>query len=391
MSERILILGNLGNAGFQVTEQLVKAGHDVTLGVNTLDFGMSMPEWELLNFDKPIDPYNQNDCQELQQYWTPPKWIRYFQFDMNLSKRPKGIIGRIKHTLQVRKMIQEYDIVEAHVPFSIITQFSGIDYVTYDAGWIRRFEDRRSIIDKLGERGYSKAKSIIVTNPDTLRIFRSNEKLKNKEMRFIPFAIDHQRYKKLPKNKGIDLFNEDEFIIFSPSRLAWTEKGNDRLIRAFARFVKTYPNSRLVIVYWSTDAEKSKSLVYQLGIASKVTWINPVSKPELIKWYSSVNVVADQFILGSWGSSTPEAMACEAPVMMYYNTKYIIETFGNELPPILNCQTEDQIYSYLITLYKDKDLGLSIGKQSRQWIIKTHDPKDVAQKHLKILQSHLKK
>ena len=96
MSERILILGNLGNAGFQVTEQLVKAGHDVTLGVNTLDFGMSMPEWELLNFDKPIDPYNQNDCQELQQYWTPPKWIRYFQFDMNLiKKRPKRIIRKI--------------------------------------------------------------------------------------------------------------------------------------------------------------------------------------------------------------------------------------------------------------------------------------------------------
>ena len=34
-------------------------------------------------------------------------------------------------------MMREYDIIEAHVPYCIYSQFSGIPYVTYDAGWIR--------------------------------------------------------------------------------------------------------------------------------------------------------------------------------------------------------------------------------------------------------------
>src|SRR5213593_1025734 len=102
-----------------------------------------------------------------------------------------------------------------------------------------------------------------------------------------------------------------------------------------------------------------------------IVWVSPVPKNMLIKYYNAADVVLDQFTLGSWGTSTPEAMACEKPVLMFYKKDYIIRSFGEE-PPILNSFTEDEIYSNLIKITRNREFAIELGKKSREWIIRTH-------------------
>lgn len=386
MSRSILILGNTANAGYAVAKELVKMNVDVTLGINEKDFGMAMPEWEEGEFDTLVNPYLL-DRNPMKKSWDQPKWIRPFKFEMNatIKKLPRKFI----ESLGVHKFLKEYDIIEAHVPFSIITQFSTTPYYSYDAGWIRHFENRRNIWDRLGERGYNKAKGVMITNPDTLRIVETIKTLHNKNISFVPFAIDHDYYKPIPKNEcGFD-FLDGYFVITAPARHDWKNKGNDKFIRAFARFVKKHPLARLVTTSWSDDEFASLALTYQLGIADKVIWLPPLPKKLLIKLYNKSDIILDQFILGSWGALTPEAMSCSKPVLMYFSEKYITKTFGSH-PPILNSFTEEEILQNMEKL-TDQDLSKNIGIESRDWVKKTHDPHLVATRHLEILSSHERK
>jgi glycosyltransferase involved in cell wall biosynthesis len=281
-------------------------------------------------------------------------------------------------------MIREYDIVEVNGQYVIFSQFAGIPNVVYDYGWIRYFPYRNGFYDKLARRGYSKAKGVIITNPDTFSISDTLTYLDQQRIYFSPFAIDSEKYCPFPMEElRAKYINNNGILLFSPSRQHWEEKGNDKMIKAFARFVKIFPDSKLVAVDWSIDAQKSKDLVNSLHISDKVEWIKPVAKKHLIEFYNAADIILDQFILGSWGTATAEAMSCQKPVLMFYKEEYIKRAFG-ENPPILNSFSEDDIFSSLVKLAKDPDLRLSLGRKSREWIIKTHAPDIVAKKHLDI-------
>jgi len=381
---RILILGNMANDGYAVAKELRKMNKDVDLAVNSSDFGMALPEWEDAELSQGIDPYSA-DGSTMREYWTPPTWIRYFDF-MNKIRWKKKVWRKIKSRIDIVRMMREYDVIETHVPFSIYSQFSGVPYVAYDAGWIRYFPYRHDIRDKLARRGYRKAKSIIITNPDTFEISDSLSYLDKKKIFFSPFAIDTEKYKPTNAKELRSLYaKEDETLLFSPSRQIWKEKGNDKMIRAFARFAKQVPSSKFIMVAWSEDEQNSKSLAQSLGISDRIIWIKPVPKNQLILYYNAADIILDQFVLGSWGTSTPEAMACGKPVLMFYKKDYILRAFGRE-PPILSSISDDDIYSNLLKIAKDPELASDMGSKSREWIIETHSSRVVALRHLEILQ-----
>ncbi|MGB9167968.1 MAG: glycosyltransferase family 4 protein [Nitrososphaeraceae archaeon] len=383
ISLRILILGNLANDGYSVAKALWKMNVDVDLAVNSSDFGMALPEWEDGDISDTTDPYNINKEQMKKTILCDR--IHYFDF---LNKIPlrKNLVGKVMARINLIKMIRQYDIIEVHVPYVIYSQFTGVPNVVYDAGWIRYFPYENSIRAKLARRGYSKAKGIIITNPDTYAISDTLPYLNEKQIYFSPFAIDPEKYypTDMEDLRSKYIINNDGILLFSPSRQHWFEKGNDKMIKAFARFVKVFSNSKLVMVDWSTDAQKSKDLVNSLNISEKVNWIKPVAKKQLIGYYNAADIILDQFILGSWGTTTPEAMSCQKPVLMFYKEEYIKRALG-ENPPILNSFSEQDIFSNLVKLAKDPDFRISLGKKSREWIIKTHSPDIVAKKHLQIL------
>ena len=383
---RSLILGNMANDGYAVAKQLRKMNVDVDLAINISDFGMALPEWEDGNFNDNADPYDLKK-NEIKKSWNAPKWIRYFDFQ-NKVPRKKHRIEKLKARINLIKLIREYDVVEAHVPFSIYTQFTGIPYVAYDAGWIRYFPFEKGKRNWLARRGYKKAKKVIITNPDTFEISDNLPYIKKDKVCFIPFAIDPEKYKPINSKELRSQYvkNSDDIILFCPSRQIWREKGNDKIIRAYSKFTKDFPNSKFIMVEWSEDEENSKKLVNSLGLSEHIVWIKPVPKNRLIEYYNAADIVLDQFVLGSWGTSTPEAMSCGKPVLMFYKKEFIMRAFGEE-PPILNSFTEDEICSNLIKLVKNPEFRNEIGQKSREWIEKTHSPQKVAEEHLKVLES----
>jgi len=391
MSMRILILGNMANDGYSVAKELRNMDVDVDLGINESDFGMALPEWEDGNISSHVDPFNISK-KDVEGAWKSPGWIRYFDF-LNKVPRKKNRIRKIKVRIKIMRMMREYDVIETQVPWAMYAQFSGIPYVAYDAGWIRYFPFGKGIRDKLVRRGYSKAKKILFTNADTLPIFKSQKYLDMNKIHFVPFAIDPEKYKPIDASELRSKFiTSDGLLIFSPARQIWEEKGNDKIISAYAQFVKNYPNSKFVLVDWSIDKEKSKSHAKSLGMEDNIVWINPVPKNQLIQYYNASDIVIDQAVLGGWGTSTPEAMSCGKPTMTSWAGKdkidepSVIKCFG-EAPPALHCWHIDEIFDNLMRLAKDDEYRIELGKRCREWVIKTHHPKLVAEKHLEVLQS----
>jgi glycosyltransferase involved in cell wall biosynthesis len=391
---RILILGNMANDGYAVAKGLWAKNVDADLAVNVSDFGMALPEWEDGDIqDNNIDPYNIKREQIENTFNARSNRIHYFDF-LNKIKSKRAVFAKIKTRLDLIRMMRKYDVVEAHVPYPIYTQFSGVPYITYDAGWIRYLPYDTTLKGKLARRGYSKGKGLIMTNPDTFEISDRLSYLDKKKIYFSPFAIDPNKYRPIPndglRSKFVKKEKDDELLLFCPARQMWKEKGNDKMISAFSKFVKVFPNSKFIMVSWSLDESKSKKLVEDLGISNNVIWINPVPKNQLIQYYNIADIVLDQFVLGSWGTSTPEAMCCGKPVLIFYKREYILRAFGEE-PPILNSFTEDEIFSNLVKLGENVDFRKEMGKKSRDWIIKTHSPDVVSKIHLDIIESSLAK
>jgi glycosyltransferase involved in cell wall biosynthesis len=385
---RILIVGNMANDGYSVAKGLWKMNKDVDLAVNSSDFGMALPEWEDGNITSDtVDPYKVNR-NEIKDTLSSGRRVRYFDF-LNKAPRKKSIIPKIKSRINLYKMMREYDVLEAHVPYTLYAQFVGIPFVAYDAGWIRYFPYEDTFRARLARRSYKKAKKLIITNPDTFEIVDNLAYLDSEKNHFCPFAIDPEKYKPLKADELRSKYvaahdSEEEILLFSPSRQTWKEKGNDKILRAYARFCKVFRKSRFIMVDWAVDAENSKMLAKTLGILDRIIWIKPVPKNQLIEYYNASDIILDQFVLGSWGTSTPEAMSCSKPVLMSYKKHHIMRAFGEE-PPVLNSFTEDDIYTNLLKLARDVDYRKSVGKSSREWVIKTHSPDIVASKHLDVL------
>jgi len=391
---RILILGNMANDGYAAAKGMRKKNVDVNLAVNISDFGMALPEWEDGNISENIDPYSFS-FSKTKKLWKAPDWIHYFDFKNRLSKE-FHLLEKLKARIDLIRMIRGYDIVETHFPYTIYAQFSGISYVPYDAGAIREFPYHNDFYYKLGKRSYRKAKKILFTNPDTIPMFQKEKYIEKGKLEFVPFAIDPDKYKPVDASdlKTALLQKNEDFLIFSPSRQHWQKyngKGNEKMIRAFAKFVKNFPNSRWVIPKWGLDVNKSEVLIKSLKIEEKITWINPLPKNKLIKYYNAADVVIDQAELGGWGTSTPEAMSCGTPTITSWagkdrkNEADVVSCFGGS-PPVLHGYYVDEIFNNLLELRKDEEYRKHLGGKCREWVKKTHNPDLVAQKHLEVLE-----
>jgi glycosyltransferase involved in cell wall biosynthesis len=376
---------------YNVTKAMRARGIRADLLITSRErYAFSMPLWEDGNLSRKAfgDPMNPNN--ETVNHYDMPDWIKIVRVRSDFK-----VLSEADLLAKLLFIFRRYNIIFAHVPGSMYAMLLRCNYVPYDAGLIRYlpFLENRlppyrqrtyvSIAYEILKKSYENAPIILFTNPDTLRIFKE-AKLR---VRFVPFAIPCDKYSPKPK-KG--LFKGHELVFFMPSRHHWKEKGTDRVINAFSRFAKRDPTSLLVMVDWGTNITESKELIRKLAIPSKnILFVPPMPKKDLIDMYNEADVVLDQFTLGSWGTATPEAMACEKPVIMYYDAKVINECFGS-LPPILNARTTDEIYQRMIEC-RDPEARRKVGVASRTWVKRTHDPSLVVDIHIATAKEVLQK
>ncbi len=193
-------------------------------------------------------------------------------------------------------------------------------------------------------------------------------------------TINLQNY--INKDKLKKLENSD-FVVFNHARHYWTSnedkledfdkylglKRNDRVIRAFARFLKVtkYKNPILVLFEYGLDVNDSKNLIKSLGIENNILWM-PKSPRKVIRLLIQkyCNIGTDQFrerISAGLSSVSYEVLSSAKPFVTYIAN---MSSFF-EKSPIIRALNSDDILNIFIDYEKNPSKYEEIGKKSKEW------------------------
>jgi len=208
---KILYAGNMANVGYMICRQLRKDGIDIEL---------------LMEKNPPItsDPLN-FDPELTNKY---PDWI--ILYDKTKSSWKFDILKTMRN--------KKYDLIHAHVELPIFAYLSRRPYIAQVLGSdLRELAFQQSLRGWLLRRAYKKAKVIFFYEPlDPVLL----AKLNLNTGIHLPVMWDTSFF----KPKTIDKKNYNNyFVIFHPANLEWRLKGNDILIKGFAKFVQIHPAS----------------------------------------------------------------------------------------------------------------------------------------------------
>lgn len=328
---RILHVGNVCNVAYTTVKFLRQIGVEADLLLNRSAVGSDSPENE--------------DPGVLK---NPPKWIKFY------SKNKPAELASLPG------LFSSYDILHGYSEAPSFLQIFGKKLVAHATGSdLRELAFEKSGRGRLLRHAYEHADILLFANLDHLNYV---QRLKLRKNMFFPLIVDVSSY---------PVYQESESLVFfHPARHDWQLKGNQKLIRAFASFIKKQ-DAKLIMVSWGKDINKSISLVQDLGIAKKVRFIEPVNKIQLKTLYQNSTAVFDQFNLGAFGMTVIEAMASHKPVVTNVDIPLAQLNYG-VVPPTINAKNETEILSAMQALCSPR-YRKTIGLAGRSWVEKFHD------------------
>ena len=350
---RVLVAGNLANTGYQIAKSLRDNGLDAELLIKKNDLSIHDPK----SFDN-ITKY--------------PDWIKFWDGTRKNWK------------FEIIRIMKKYDMIHASTELPIFAMFSGRPYIAMATGDdIIELAQKKSIKGLLLNLAYKKAKAVVYTGT---YMYPSVIKLKLRNALFIPLLWDYEKF-----NSIQDLRNNEKFTIFHPTNHYWKDKGNDIFLRAYVKLAREKDNVHLITINRGQDFHQSLEILNAPELKEKFT-ILPETLPQnqLPQIYANVDAVADQFISGSLGLIGQEAMASEKPLISYLNEELYKKIYG-DIPPILNARTESDVYDALTQLLSDGKKCIEVGKKSRSWLLKHHNPDTVINKYILLYKSILDK
>jgi glycosyltransferase involved in cell wall biosynthesis len=418
---RLAIVENLANNAYTQAKVMRQLGHEVDLILDPTDrHAMSDPRWDDLDLEMPSGQLAEPELPSV----ALPHWIRNADRDGGRNRPARAPHALMKVAGNLRRIpglgpaagravahaglggawlagqhagvidaIARYDCVIAYgmapawaalvdvpcvaetwggdvtmVPFYDTGDWEGHDSLPLPGG--RRVLFAQA---KLQRRGYQHAGRIVLTDP---RFKPYADRLGHgHKCELMGFVIDVDRYRPQPEPELREelLGGECGPILFVPSRQDWYWKGSDRLLCGFAQALSEHPEARLVCAGWGTDLERSRRLMDELGIASRVRLLpSAMSKERLRRYLCAADVVADQFTVGSYGTSALEAMSCAKPLLISIDR----ERFSGRLtaPPVANVSDPQEIAAVLKELFADAGKRAELGRLARAWIVASHGP-----------------
>lgn len=294
-----------------------------------------------------------------------------------------------------KNLFEHYEIILAYSTDPILPMLAGRRYFALEHGTLREIPFKQDRQGRLTALAYHFAEHAFVTNYDCL----GNAKmLCGDRVTFINHPYDEDHGLKVP---GVEILREElkqelesDFVIFFPSRHDWVEgsgyadKANDRLLRALGKLRKQGRRIGAVCCRWGQNVRESKELLAELGMSGFVRWVEPMGIVRFEKMCRACDVVADQFKLGAFGGVTFKAMAVGVPVCTYVEPELLRGLFP-ELPPVINCRTEQEIFEALALHMDDPILNRQTGAAARAWIETYHSGRAVVAAQLKQFRRYL--
>lgn len=355
---KIHLYGNNANMAFNFCKFLRRKNVEAVVFVDRFPLVESdLPEWESADVSG-------ND------------WVKYVDVSI------KGLLKLGKNERQFLCELKKCDLIHSFGEASMLTRFASRPYVHWTYGYdldnmpFKSGSLKHFVLSRLQRGALKKADLIIYSMPHQKE---SIDKLGLSNARYFPpIPIDTDRYTRISENNIVDIrskYNCD--LLFAHlSRQEWVRnepgqqnKGNDRLFRAFARFIKQSNKKVIMLVAEKgRDINESKKLITELGIDKNIIWTAPWKKEELIKNLSAVDMVFDQFNAGSAGLLVLECMSIGIPTFIHFGREY--ESFFAEPPPVVNVSSEDDICNKMLELSQDPDKRRHIGTEAHDWIMK---------------------
>ena len=167
-----------------------------------------------------------------------------------------------------------------------------------------------------------------------------------------------------------------DLVIFHHSRHSWKNsedrfswKGNDKLWRGFAQFVAAHPDVKAAIVTCErgVDVNETKRLTRELGLEDRVFWFPQMARKDVMVGLSLADVGSGEFNW-SWLScgTVYETLAMAKP-LMHYRDDSLYRHHYQELYPLMNVHTEEEIAEALADYLRRPDYYRSMGEQGRAW------------------------
>ena len=179
---------------------------------------------------------------------------------------------------------------------------------------------------------------------------------------------------------------ESEILIFHPTRHIWQpghlaggRKGNDKLLRAFARLVKERKiNAHLITTEYGPDASASKELASVLGIADHMTWLPVLPRREVMVALGYADISAGDYDVG-WhtGGVVFESYAAGKPLVHFRDESSLGAAERRALAPIIPAKSEDEILEALAGFKADPESYRDVGRRARKWLAENSGPEQV--------------
>lgn len=424
---KIGLFGGVYNSMYNTTKALRKGGFDATYIKDPLNWQpVNQPLWEELRLTldySEVMKWNRFDKEkykeiEFKYNWKDPEWVRvpeandlfikYFTINNIKNHLLKKIVWDIKQLffylkLPIRDILipefQKYDLlIISGVISELIVKDAKKPYIIWPHGGdirlaagvfktLREFYQlplRIYLRDKL-EDSFKKAMAVASHDPTGIAGDLKDISAFLKNVNYVWLPLPYEPRKRLPRkerlNKLLQLISSFSdkvqidkdlctysLIIFVPSRIDFFWKSQDILIKAVAK--KKIPIF-LIFCGWGKDYQKAIKLASSLNFKDLIFLPFAVSKPLLFDLMDSVDIVVDQFKLGSYGSAAIEAMAGGNPVMMYINEEKF-RSINWDPPPVINTKSELEIESALDKILNGRlDLEV-LSQEVTEWFLNKH-------------------
>ncbi|SDK52835.1 Glycosyltransferase involved in cell wall bisynthesis [Maridesulfovibrio ferrireducens] len=350
---RIAHIGNLANIGFLHCCFLRKAGVDAHLYVNENVKICPLP-YSSLNFSIDED------------------WIHRYP--------RKNILSMIVNQVPLALELSKYDLVHSWTCSLLpaaeeMLKLRNKNYIASATGSdLREAATTRTFNGVRVRRHFKKASYVYhVFDPLTNSVV---EKLDIKECGLLKIPVG------ATTAKEYDINPDRKTVFFLPSRLHYTSsskseavfKNNNRFLNAYARYIHSGGNARLIMLKRGADYRKAVRVIEDLGIIENVSWLDEMSPKALAAFFYKCDVVVDQFndlpYPAPGGGIAIEAMAHGTPVMIGSNAELSNKFYGS-VAPNLSCSTEDEIYERILEC-EDKKYLRNVGQACKEWINKHH-------------------
>ena len=375
---RFAFVGNMANINYIRALPLRRRGLNVDLILHPQDdFLFAQPAWE--EFDGEITELGDNPSKVLSEAKLPNWVYRHREaadwagFPLNtIVATPKQILLWPEYMafLPTLAALSHYDsLLVSQVPY--LGFLSGRPYLYGQTGgdiWLEA--SRNDAFGILTRRAIGASSAVLVSNPIT---FAHARRYGLSNLLYVPWPLDEEVY---CPGEADDIRAEwrsrvgGDFFVLTSMRMDRRWKGAQHALDGFARFASRAPEARLVVLGWGEDLEFAKNQMAQLGLQERVIFLPAVGKKRLLRYLRAADLVIEQFVLGYYGASGLESMACGKPVIMRIEREQYEGLIDVGVPPVLHAEDGVDVERHLYNLYENRVSCRRIGERTREWFIK---------------------